>query len=77
MEYGGNYPTCNEKVKGSETEAKLKRQLPTNSKTARLQNSNNNPRYNHSKTAEIKEDISNTIRTKRHYFQRSKNKSDS
>lgn len=49
------------KSKGSGTEAKLKRQLPTNSKTARLQNSNNNPRYNHSKTAEIKEDISGKI----------------
>lgn len=41
---------------------------------ARLQNSNNNPRYNHSKTAEIKEDISNAVRKNRHYLQRSKNK---
>ena len=73
MEYSGNYPTCDEKVKGVELK-QLKRQLPTNSKTARLQNSNNNPRYNHSKTAEIKEDISNAVRKNRHYLQRSKNK---
>lgn len=73
LEYSGNYPTCDEKVKGVELK-QLKRQLPTNSKTARLQNSNNNPRYNHSKTAEIKEDISNAVRKNRHYLQRSKNK---
>ena len=33
------------KSKGSGTEAKLKRQLSTNSKTASLQNSNNNPTF--------------------------------
>lgn len=42
--------------------------MPTNFKPVRLQNSNDNPKYNYSRTAEIKENISEAAKEKKHIF---------